>query len=374
MRKTTLLVTCAALLAAGACGKKKEEAKQQPVARPEPAPPAKPPEPPPPPPKPAKLEGAALAQRMIDCHGAFSAGDAAKLKDCYTGGAASRWLDSAAPEVKGADAIVKGAMDLRGGFPDAKSVPQLVLVNGRNVAAVLWFSATNTGTFMGMPPTSKKVGYLMLHMANFDDVNQITEEWWVMDDATIARQLGMLPPEAGPGRPVLDKGQDGAPVVVVATGSDVEQGNLAAFARGVESFNKHDLKAIMADWTDDAIESDLVAPADTVGKKEIEKGTKMFLGGFPDGTVTPRNVWAAGDYVIAVSSFTGTNKGDMGPMKKTNKPVSMTVAELNKFEAGKVKQLWRFWNSTGMMTQLGLMPDPSKAAPPGGAPAGGAGK
>lgn len=83
------------------------------------------------------------------------------------------------------------------------------------------------------------------------------------------------------------------------------------------------------------------------------------MGAFSDGKVTPISLWAAGDFVVSVSSFTGTNDGDMGPMKKTGKPVKLTVAEITKFDGGKVKQLWRFWDSSAMAVQMGMMPAPA---------------
>jgi predicted ester cyclase len=216
-----------------------------------------------------------------------------------------------------------------------------------------------------MPPTNKKVGMFMLHMATFDDANQITEEWWVMDDGTFGAQLGISPPM---GRPVADKGLDGAPNIVVATDSDVEKANLAALQAGNDAFNKRDLNAMAATWAPDVIEADQGSPADTVGTKAVTASSKMFLTAFPDGNVKALKTWAAGDYVVNVASFTGTNNGPMGPMKKTGKAVAMTVAEVVKMDAAKVKHMWRFYNSFAMAKQLGLVPEPS-ATPPAPPPA-----
>lgn len=371
MRKTTLLVTFAALALAGACGKKKEATKKAPptTATPTPTTPTPTtPTPPPPPPKPVKLEGADLAKRFIDCHAAWSAQEKDKFKDCYAKDATSRFVDSMAPENKGPDAIAAGAFDFHAAFPDGKTVPQLVLVNGRDVASVLLFTGTNSAPMkMGpqeMPASGKKVGMNLLHMVTFDDANQVTQEWWVMDDGTFGAQLGM--PGAQGGRPVNEKGMEGAPIIVVASGSDVEKANLAGYAKGMDTFNAHDTKAMMADYADDAVESDQSSPADAVGKKAIEDGMKMFVGAFPDGKLTTLKSWAAGDYIVGVSTFTGTNTGNMGKAKKTGKPVNLTVGEISKIEGSKIKQTWRFYNSYAMAIQLGWAPDPSKAAPPAG--------
>ncbi|MBK9034243.1 MAG: ester cyclase [Myxococcales bacterium] len=314
------------------------------------------------PPTPTPVTGEALARIYLAGWDAWNAGDKAKFGAMYAKDAVSHWPDNPTPERRGGPAIVDEAFHFRAGFPDARSTAQLVLVNGRTVAGVWLTTGTNTGAMpspMGeMPPTGKKIGQLLFHMVTFDDANQIADEWFIMDGNTMMNQLGMSPQ---PGRPIIEQGA-ATPVIVASSGAALEQGNLVAAQKGNDDFNKRDLAALTEGWTDDAIESDQASPADTVGKAKIAAGTKMFMDAFSDGKITPISLWAAGDYVVGVSTFTGTNDGDMGPMKKTGKPVKLTVAEISKLDGGKVKQLWRFFDSTAMAIQMGMM------APPPGAP------
>ena len=322
-----------------------------------------------PPPAPAPLTGEALAKAYLASWDAWNAGDKAKFRATYADDAVSHWPDSPMPERKGGDAIADEAMSFRAGFPDAKASAQLVLVNGRTVTGVWLTTGTNSAamkTPMGeMPATNKKMGMLLFHSVTYNDANRVSEDWFIMDGNTMASQLGMSPQ---PGRPLMETGA-AAPVIVVSADSDVEKANLALAQKGNDDFNKHDAAAVMATMADDAIESDQAAPADVVGKAKIEEGTKMFMGAFSDGKITPISLWAAGDYVVAVSTFTGTNDGDMVPMKKTGKPVKLTVAEITKLDGGKIKQLWRFWDSSAMAIQMGLVPDPAAAGKAPAAPA-----
>lgn len=310
-------------------------------------------------PAPAPLTGEALAKAYLAGWDAWNAGDKAAFRAQYAADAVSHWPDQPNPDRKGGDAIVEEAFGFRAGFPDAKAAAQLVLVNGRTVAGVWLTTGTNSAamkTPMGeMPATGKKIGQLLFHAVTYDDANKVADEWFIMDGNTMAAQLGLSPM---PGRPVIEQGA-AAPVIVVSTGDDLEKANLGVAQKGNEDFNKHDADAIAAGWADDAVESDQSAPADVVGKAKIMEGTKMFMGAFSDGKVTPITLWAAGDYVVQVSSFTGTNDGDMGPMKKTGKPVQMTVAEISRIEKSQVKQVWRFFNSSAMAMQLGMMPAPA---------------
>ncbi len=305
----------------------------------------------------APLAGEALAKAYVGTWAAWTTGDKAAFRAAYAADAVSHWPDNPIPERKGGDAITEAAFAFHAAFPDAKAAPQLVFVNGRTVVGVVLTVGTNSAPMkMGadeMPPTGKKIGQLMFHAATYNDANQVVEDWYVMDGNTMANQLGLSPM---PGRPVMDKGAD-APTIVVATGSDAEKANLALIDQGIVDFNKHDLAALDAAWAEDAIESDQSAPADVQGRATIGEGTKMFLGAFPDGKVEKKLAFTAGDYGVMVSTFAGTNTGDMGPMKATGKPVAITVAEVNQYAGGKYKHVWRFFNSAGMAMQLGMMPD-----------------
>lgn len=353
----------------GGCKKKAEETPAKTDTTAQPA--TEPAKEPVPPPAPAPLTGEALGKAFVDGWATWSAGDKAKFQAMYAPDAVSHRPDQTPSEVKGAEAIAADAFSFRDGFPDAKGAPQLVLVNDRTVAAAVLTTGTNTATMktpMGdMPPTGKKLGMQVFHAVKFNEANLITEEWWVMDGATMAHQMGM---DQIPGRPVVETGA-AAPTIVVSTGSEIEKANLAATAKGEQDFNKHDVAAMVAGWADDVVESDQSAPADVTGKAEIEKGLKTFLGAFSDGKCAAQMTFAAGDYVVQAMNFTGTHDGDMGPLKKTGKPVSLHVVEIVKYDAGKMKQVWRFMDGSAFMRQLGLMPDPAAAAP---APTGGVAK
>jgi len=108
------------------------------------------------------------------------------------------------------------------------------------------------------------------------------------------------------------------------------------------------------------------APADRVGKKEALKGVEEMFKGFPDAKLDIKSVWGAGDYVVATGTWSGTNTGDVPSMKlkKTGKTVTQQFVEIDKFAAGKTKNIWLFSNGASAAAQLGLMP------PPGAAPKG----
>lgn len=275
-------------------------------------------------------------------------------------------------EVTGADQLIGMFTAMKAAFPDEKYEPQIVLVNGHNIlAAVLW-TGTNEGAMKmpGMPDipaTHKKVGTMMFHKLALNDANKATEEWGFMDSATMMSQLGLMPKGSMPKRPAMDKGMDGAPIIVIAKDDDAEKANLDVANKATAAFNAHKADDLMALVADNAVESDQGMPKDDTGKKDIEKNLKMFWTAFPDIKANDVTTYAAGDYVAAIGTMDGTNTGDMGKMKKTGKHVSVPYAELMEIKDGKVQHLWRFYDSMVMAQQLGMMPAPGAA--PAGAPA-----
>jgi predicted ester cyclase len=390
--RTSIMI---AALAVGGCSKKKDEPKAADPApktsepgKPDPAKPdpnaAKPdPNKPDPNAKPAKLEGDALAKKYVDCVNLINDKKDADFKaTCLAADYKGHMAD--AMDVPNADAVLGFFKTMRTGFPDYKLSPQLVIVSGRTIYGVNLVTGTNSADWKApdgsdQKKTDKKIGQLMFHKLAINDENKAAEEWAFSDPMTMMGQLGQLPKEAGPTRPALDKGIEGAPVIVVTKDDATEKANLEAWEKGNKAFNEHKTADLVASMADDAVESDQAGPKDNKGKKETEAGLKMFMTAFPDIKIEDHTSIAAGDYVVMIGTITGTHKGPLGPVKATNKPVKSSFAEIAKIKDGKITQLWRFRNGMAMAMQLGLIKNdapkgdaPKGDAPKGDAPKGGA--
>lgn len=360
MKITTTLVVVLGLTAFG-CGKKEEEGttRREPATTPKPteAPKVEAPKP---------LAGAELAAKYQACVGMVNDAKFDEFKkDCvaddYTNHAVAGM-----PETKGTDALIGWFQAMKTAMPDRKLAPQLVMVSGRNILAVNLVTGTHTGTLktpMGdVPATNKKVGHLMLHRLKIDDANKATDEWGFADGATMMGQLGLAPKDAPPTRPALDKGWEGAPIVVVTADDAKEQANLEAVKKGNEAFIANKPADVMATMTDDAVESDQGNAKDVIGKKEIEKGFAAFRNAWSDVKLSNVEMWAAGDYVVQTFKFEAKHDKDLGKLKKTGKTIAIDVAEVLRMKDGKVAHTWRFLNGMQFAEQLGLMPPPGEPA------------
>ena len=317
-------------------------------------------------PKPLPLTAEQKVKAYQESWAAFNAKDFAKFKGVWAEGATSETLDMGPPLVGAAAITETGAKGFVAGFPDANGEVQLTLVNGNNILGIVLLRGTHDGNYMtqmgSVPPTHKKVGFLAAHRVELNDLGKIVKEVFAYDGATVAGQLG-LAAVPQPHRKVLEAGWSSEKPVVVASGNELEKANLLAFGKEAEGFNKHDSAAALGAAADDIVFSKLSAPADLMGKKEAQKGMEEMFKAFPDAKSEVKTVWAAGDYVVSSGTWSGTNTGDMAKLKKTGKAVSLHFIEVDKYVAGKTKNIWLFTNGAAAAVQLGLMA-PLKTAEP----------
>jgi len=361
-----------ALLGLAAC--QQQEPAAAPLAAPPPAEPVAVTAPPPAAPaeaaKPAAPPPATADERakwFKECWASFNAKDWNKYPGCYAETATSEQVDMGMPPLVGrANVVDKNAKVFATAFPDLTGENELTIVSGNDILSVVLLKGTHKGPLPGpqgeIAPTNKKIGYLAVqHVQTTPDGRLVAKERFMYDGGTFMSQLGLSPM---PARKPLEQGWADKPSLV-SSGSEAEKANLAALGAYTAAFNKHDPAALAATMTDDVVFSDLSAPADRVGKKEVSKSNEEMFKGFPDAKIDQTAAWAAGDYVISTGRFTGTNTGDMPSMKlkKTGKAVNVEYYMVTKVAGGKVKSNWLFSNGMAFAGQLGMLPPPKAQKP-----------
>jgi hypothetical protein len=123
------------------------------------------------------------------------------------------------------------------------------------------------------------------------------------------------------------------------------------------------------------------------GKKAMTTGLTGWFKAFPDQKWTPSNAWGIDGFAILEHTMSGTQKGALGPLPASGKPVSNWhfVDILQPTADGKLQHGWGYGNLLEMMAQTGALKPagekPAAAAGPkagaktpaaGAAPAGGA--
>ena len=82
---------------------------------------------------------------------------------------------------------------MRAGFPDMRFDVEDILADGDKVVARLHVTGTQTGSFMGIPATGRRIDVAAIDIVRFADDGLAHEHWGVMDVMSIMQQLGVVP-------------------------------------------------------------------------------------------------------------------------------------------------------------------------------------
>lgn len=322
-------------------------------SQPEPTPAAQPPAP-----KPITAEE--RVKWYQDCWNDFNEKKWDDFKKCYADNATSQQMGyGKGTTVTGPDTIVGSSQDFAKSAPDTRGEGQIILVNGPHIASAFLLKGTNSGPLptsdgKEMPATNKKFGLMFGHAIDTDPAAlKVVKEIGAMDSGTFAYHLGL---SKQPGRSLMEKGAD-IPKIAIAKNDATETSNVDAGKAQLEAWNKHDAAAVDAATADDMVFHDITAPKDQ-GKKEASETTKGFWKAFSDSKLSTSSIWGAGDYIVLIGTFEGTNDGDFPAMhlKKTGKKVTVPFMEIDRLEGGKFKETWLFYDGGAFAAQLGLMP------------------
>ena len=82
---------------------------------------------------------------------------------------------------------------LREGMPDLRCPVEDVVAEGDRVAGRFSLRGTHAGTLLGIPATGKPVDVGVMVIARFDPAGKCIEDWAVMDQLGLLRQVSAIP-------------------------------------------------------------------------------------------------------------------------------------------------------------------------------------
>jgi steroid delta-isomerase-like uncharacterized protein len=139
--------------------------------------------------------------------------------------------------------------------------------------------------------------------------------------------------------------------------------NVEAHRAGHEAFNQRDFETMTRQyaerisWTDNARGRTFTTP---------QEFRDDFLAGWvrssSDIRVSDPRYLDAGQAVVCTFTVTGTHDGPLGPFPATGRAFALPLCELWHFDAGgRVVGGDLYYDQVSLLTQLGLMPQPSSA-------------
>ncbi len=129
----------------------------------------------------------AIVHRMMDL---FATGDTSRVDQVF----APNWVnhDPSLPPLQGLDGARQLIQMMRSAFPDATVNLEHVTAEGDKVGGNWSFSGTNTGSFLGLAPTGKKVTVQAAGIFRVVD-SKLTDNWVNLDGMGMMQQLGLAP-------------------------------------------------------------------------------------------------------------------------------------------------------------------------------------
>jgi steroid delta-isomerase-like uncharacterized protein len=139
--------------------------------------------------------------------------------------------------------------------------------------------------------------------------------------------------------------------------------NVEAHRAGHEAFNQRDFETMTRQYADSISWTDNAQGRTFTTPQEFRDD---FLAGWvrssSDIRVSDPRYLDAGQAVVCTFTVTGTHDGPLGPFPATGRAFALPLCELWHFDAGgRVVGGDLYYDQVSLLTQLGLMPQPSSA-------------
>ena len=134
--------------------------------------------------------------------------------------------------------------------------------------------------------------------------------------------------------------------------------------RFIDAFNAHDEERIRELNGENSV---FEAPGDVrvEGRDAATEYAMAWLRAFPDARLEVRNELVAGEWVVQEFTFTGSHEGTLmspaGAIPATHKTLNGRGVQIFRVEGETVAETRLYFDQVQVMTQLGLMPEPSVA-------------
>ncbi len=258
------------------------------------------------------------------------------------------------PPSKGSEAVRSRWEDLLTAIPDMKLYARRVFHQGDLIVMQVVLTGSHKGDFRGLAPTNKPLGAEVLAWVWHDKEGKAKKVLVYYNEAALLAQMGVLGADAPvPPIPEIPTGQP--EIITGADDAAPKKAMKELYAAGKDSLKVCEEKLCAEGF----VAHDMSEGTELKTAEEHKASQEMFYGAFPDAKTKLDQAVAFGPEWVAVTmKGKGTHKGDMGPIKATNKKVDLAFSEIVRFEDGKIAESWGYHNNLDMMAQLGLFTPP----------------
>jgi predicted ester cyclase len=241
--------------------------------------------------------------------------------------------------------------NLRDAIPDREDMIEDIVADGDRVGLLFRITGTQQGNLYGIAPTGKRIDVFEAGLFRLAD-GQITEAWFMADEAGLLRQLGGRLPARKDGKliapPVTGDGEDGDALVARL----VEEAR-----RSNESRNK----IVIARSKSSAPPE---RPSDFVQRRRgfehlrrygqahgVSEQTPSYA--LPDRHDRVDDLLGEGNKVWMRFRLAGTQTRSLYGLPPTNRQVEVPELGIMRFAGGDWQEGWYFGDELGLLLQLG---------------------
>jgi steroid delta-isomerase-like uncharacterized protein len=244
------------------------------------------------------------------------------------------------------------------GFPDVVFTTDDLAIDGDHVAWVANATGTDTGGFMGLPPTGRAFEVPMVMLATLRD-RCIVHERRIYDFTGMLVQIGILKAKAigsmaatmaRSAAPASESARRATPDGSHTTRQDV----VDLLARWHEAWARRDVAVIADQHTDTCLmDSHLEGPV--TGRAAIRRLYEAWFAAFPDSALVPEDVLIDDERVAETAMLSGTDTGGFLGLPPTGKPFRLPVVWLFTVRHGHFDYVRPIYDFTGMLVQIGVL-------------------
>jgi steroid delta-isomerase-like uncharacterized protein len=137
--------------------------------------------------------------------------------------------------------------------------------------------------------------------------------------------------------------------------------NKAAARRFYDAWHGGDLDSLDDLIAQDVVDHDPYSPHASEGLEGVKKLIAMYREAFPDVRFTIEDQVAEGDKVVTRWTATGTHEGQLMGVEPTGKTSTITGIGIDRFEDGKIVEVWGNWDTLALMQDIGAIPEAQPA-------------
>ena len=91
------------------------------------------------------------------------------------------------------------------------------------------------------------------------------------------------------------------------------------------------------------------------GPTALRQMVTMYRTAFPDIRVAIDDIIAEGDRVVIRWNARGTQKGKLGGIPPSGKPITVTGIDILRIAGGRIQEGWVNWDAMGLVQQIGVL-------------------